>query len=104
MHTHAAESVDVEFFEAMPAPAERFCVGAAVLFDDIQFENRPLAEFIELESWLGHASVSNSRWRCVVALILGNWFHSRPSSNRPPVLGKRPPHCLKKNATRAATH
>jgi hypothetical protein len=59
MHARSAESVDVAFLEAMPAAAECSGVGAAVLFNNIQFENRPLAEFIELESWLGHASVSN---------------------------------------------
>ena len=27
-----------------------------------------------------------------------------PSSSRPPAFGVRPPHCLKKNGTRAALH
>ena len=39
-----------------------------------------------------------------LSALSGNWFHSLPSSSLPPVFGERPPHCLKKNATRAATH
>lgn len=34
----------------------------------------------------------------------GIWFHSRPSSSRPPLLGNRPPHCFKKKATPLAWH
>src|ERR1700709_1740340 len=34
----------------------------------------------------------------------GYWFHSRPFSLRPPVFGRIPPHCLKKNAMFWARH
>src|SRR5207302_10399041 len=36
--------------------------------------------------------------------VAGNSFHSCPSSDRQPDFGRRPPHCLKKNATLWISH
>jgi hypothetical protein len=95
MMPSAAEAVDVIFFEFAAPNVESVGVGASVLLDDVEFQNGPFADFIEPKT-LGHAQVRNSGWWRAAGGLLGNWFHSRPSSSRPPVLGDHPPHCLKK--------
>jgi len=103
MRTRAAEAVDVVLLEPPAGRVKRCGVGASVLLDNIQLETDQAPDFIELKARIGHVLARNSRC-CWARPVLGNWFHSRPSSNRPPVFGERPPHCLKKKATFAATH
>src|SRR6202040_967450 len=98
-----AETVDVIFLE-VGGPGESLRVGGTVLFDDLELELRPGADRVKPERKIGHARASNSCWRGEAGNAAGNWFHSSPSSNRPPDLGERPPHCLKKNATLALRH
>ncbi len=89
--------------------------------------NRPRKQYGDIR-WpsYGRAVPDNSQERCVLHTtardrhnrrarpchsaaissvdMSGNSLHSRPSSSRPPDFGRRPPHCLKKNATPFSSH
>ena len=64
MQTRAAESVDVIFPQMLAVLAERLGVRACVVFDDIQLQDRPIADLVEFESRPAHASARNSGCMC----------------------------------------
>jgi hypothetical protein len=54
---------------------------------------------------LPDASLGDPLWREKwTAATDGSWSQVWPSNSRPPALGVRPPHCLKKKATPSRTH
>src|ERR1700730_10365121 len=102
MPSRSAEPVDVKFFEVLSA--ENLRISRAVFLNDVELDLRPIADLVNFKECVGHAPTCNSYCLDAKRRFAGNWFHSFPSSSLPPVFGERPPHCLKKNATRAATH
>ena len=105
MNARTAERINIIFLEVC-ALGERLCTCGAVLFHDLKLELRPLPDLIELEREVGHAAafVLSDLREASPDDVVGNSFHSRPSRSRPPDLGERPPHCLKKKATFAFRH
>src|SRR5215472_908135 len=106
MYACAAERIDVEFFQ-LTALCTGECgrVGRAVFLDDLKLQLRPPADLVELKG-ADHRQTLAGRSSCFIGMreLVGNWLHSLPSRSRPPLFGERPPHCLKKNGTRASMH
>src|SRR5215208_1146112 len=104
MGTGPAESVYVVFLQVRLAlECRRVC--SSVFLHNLKLKLGPIADLIELEGeGVFHATTCNSCCFGTARRRPGNWFHSLPSRSRPPALGERPPHCLKKKATLVRTH
>src|SRR4051794_22811259 len=101
MGASPAEAVYIVLFQAgITAECPRIC--RAILLDNFKLEFRPIADLIELEGkGVCHATTCKCCCFGAARRCIGNWFHSLPSSSRPPAFGERPPHCLKKKAVPA---
>src|SRR5580704_15875322 len=85
-------------------PRESLRISLSIFLDYFELQLCPIVDLVKFKGRGGNAPTCNSNCLDAERRFAGNWFHSCPSSSLPPVLGERPPHCLKKKATRAATH